>query len=246
MTNHEAMMILRAYRPGGQDASDPQFAEALEQARLDPTLEKWFAEERATDASIQAKLLAATPVPPDLKANLLALRNVVRPTAWWRKPVWLAAAAAVVLLAALSGIWLTRLNAPKYADLRNLTIQTSRQERLNLDFHSQNISEIKDWLKTQHVPVDFEVPSSLAGVPVHGCKIIDWEGRKVTLLCFMPNGDSHLALFVIDCTHFRDFKPSETPELGRSDGVSVAVWCQQDKTYLLAGAVGEEQLRKLL
>jgi len=36
MNNQEAKFILAAYRPGGQDASDPLFAEALEQVRRDP------------------------------------------------------------------------------------------------------------------------------------------------------------------------------------------------------------------
>src|SRR5258706_136048 len=40
MNNQEAKLILQAYRCGGQDASDPLFAEALEQARRDPELAK--------------------------------------------------------------------------------------------------------------------------------------------------------------------------------------------------------------
>ena len=64
MDNQEAKFILSAYRPGGQDASDPRFAEALEQARRDPVLERWFSESIAFDAAMTEKL-GAIAVPND-------------------------------------------------------------------------------------------------------------------------------------------------------------------------------------
>src|SRR5271168_992124 len=102
MNNQEAKLILQAYRPGGRDASDPLFAEALEQARRDPELQKWFIEEQALDSQIQSKLRPAVAVPRHLKSNLLALRKITRPVPWWFQPMKLAAAAAVVLLLGLS------------------------------------------------------------------------------------------------------------------------------------------------
>src|SRR5271155_1784240 len=102
MNNQEAKLILQAYRPGGRDALDPLFTEALEQARRDPELQKWFAEEQALDSQIQTKLQTAVQIPRDLKANLLALRRIIRPVPWWLQPMKLAAAAAVMLLLGLA------------------------------------------------------------------------------------------------------------------------------------------------
>src|ERR1700757_567368 len=102
MNNQEAKLILQAYRPNGLDASDPLFAEALEQARRDPELQKWFAEENALDARLQARLRTAIPVPNALKSDLLALRKTVRPVSWWFQPMKLAVAAAVAFLLALA------------------------------------------------------------------------------------------------------------------------------------------------
>ena len=42
MNNQEAKFILGAYRPGGRDAVDPMFSEALAQAGRDPELRAWF------------------------------------------------------------------------------------------------------------------------------------------------------------------------------------------------------------
>ncbi|MGH7994491.1 MAG: hypothetical protein ACREDQ_13300, partial [Limisphaerales bacterium] len=114
MNNQEARLILQAYRCGGQDASDPLFAEALEQARRDPELRKWFAEENALDARIQTSLQTAVPVPRELKSNLLALGEIIRPTPWrWFQPMKLAAAAAVLLLLGLAAfLFLPQKPAP--------------------------------------------------------------------------------------------------------------------------------------
>jgi hypothetical protein len=76
MSNDETKLILRAYRPGGQDASNPLFAGALERVRHNRELQKWFAEERAFDSRLQANLRNAITIPGDLKANLLALRKI--------------------------------------------------------------------------------------------------------------------------------------------------------------------------
>ena len=98
----------------------------------------------------------------------------------------------------------------------------------------------------EHVAADFDLSAALRDAPVHGCRVIDWHGRKVTLLCFMPNGSEHVDLFLIDCTYFRDFMPSETPQFATKDGVTTAIWCKQDKTYLVARSSSEQQLRKIL
>jgi hypothetical protein len=103
MTNQEAKFTLGAYRAGGQDAGDPVFAEALEQAKRDPALGAWLAREQAHDAIVAAKLREVAP-PAGLRAAILAGAQAsstrrVR----WKQPVWLAAAAAVALLLAVVG-----------------------------------------------------------------------------------------------------------------------------------------------
>src|SRR5277367_4978588 len=98
MNNLEAKLILQAYRPSGDDASDPFFREALEQVERDPELKKWFANEMAWDASLRSRLETALPVPPNLKANLLALQKLERPIPWWLNLVRLTAATAMIAL----------------------------------------------------------------------------------------------------------------------------------------------------
>ncbi len=99
MNNLEAKLILQAYRPSGEDSSDPFFREALEQVERDPELKKWFANEMAWDANLRSRFETALPVPRNLKANLLALQKLERPIPWWLNLARLTAATAMIVLA---------------------------------------------------------------------------------------------------------------------------------------------------
>jgi hypothetical protein len=155
MNNHEARLILQGYRPGGQDAADPLFAEVLEQVQRDPELQKWFAKEQAFDLRMQAKLQEAIPIPSGLKANLLAQRKVVQPVRWWQQPVWLtAAAAALVLLVAIAVIGLNQASRPQFAEFREVMLKNSRQETGHLTFMTHDMAKIQSWLKTQNISPD--------------------------------------------------------------------------------------------
>src|SRR5260370_13270384 len=91
-----------------------------------------------------------------------------------------------------------------------------------------------------------EMPAERSDATGYECKIIDWQGQKAALLCFMPNGDGHIDLFVIDRARFRDFKPSETAQFASIAGMTTATWRRENKTYLLAGDMDEQQLKKFL
>src|SRR5437773_9725262 len=71
MDNREAKFILSAYRPNGQDSSDPHFGDALAQARRDPILQHWFEDSVALDSAM-TELLHAVPAPANLRENILA------------------------------------------------------------------------------------------------------------------------------------------------------------------------------
>lgn len=56
MDNTTAKEILSAYRPGGEDANDPFFREALAQCEHDPAMKRWFYEQRVFDERVAASL----------------------------------------------------------------------------------------------------------------------------------------------------------------------------------------------
>src|SRR5437879_363453 len=109
MTNTEAKFILAAYRANGGDAGDAAMADAVQQAKNDPLLRAWFQRAQGHDAAVAAKLREISP-PAGLREAILAggrastgIRQARRPA--WLRPTWLAAAAAILILAGGLGWW---------------------------------------------------------------------------------------------------------------------------------------------
>lgn len=243
MNNQEAKLILQAYRADGQDAADPFFSKALEQARQDPELQKWFVEENALNTRLQARLEAAVPVPSGLKADLLALRKAVRSAPRWFQPMKLAAAA--VILFSLGAVFLLVLPKPApLASFRETMARSSAQTQEHVAFESHDFAKIQQWLKSRNMDADFNLPAMLRGGSPQGCKVVDWNGRKATMICFFVNGE-HMDLFVMDRAGLPDIPGNNTPQFAKAGGLMTAVWASGQKVYLLTGP-SKELLQKAL
>lgn len=243
MNNQEAKLILQAYRPNGQDASEPFFTEALEQARRDPELQKWFAEEMVLNARTQSRLETAIPVPAALKSELLALRKTVRPAPWWFQPMKLAAAVvAIALLGA--GLLLMTKRPAQLESFRETMAQRSADMQDHVVFESHDIAKIQQWLQGHNIATNFALPASLQGGTPQGCRLVDWNGHKATMICFMLNGQ-HMDLFVIDRNGLPGFPENGAPQFAQAGGLMTAMWANGGKVYLLTGG-SKELLQKVL
>lgn len=246
MNNQEARLILQAYRCGGQDASDPLFAEALEQARRDPELQKWFAEENALDARIQTSLQTAVPVPHELKSNLLALGKVIRPAPWrWFQPMKLAAAAAVLLLLGLAVFLFLPQKPAQLALFRETMTRYAMQQHGHVALESHDLAKIQQWLEDRGMETNFELPAALHGGPVQGCRVVDWKGRQATMLCFVLKDGGHMDLFVMDRAGLPNLPAGGASQFAAANGLMTATWVKGGKVYLLTGG-NKKLLQKLL
>ena len=203
MNNETAKEILSAYRPNGQDATDPSFREALEQAERDPELRAWFERERQRDQAI-ASLIGQHPVHGNNKQALLAMVKVAQPlrlkTFPWR---WLALAACAVFGFGLIGL---RYFNSSPSPTVPMSVASGLPTRLagwadgisTLDHPSTNVAEIQAWLKNTGAPSPVTLQKSLADIPPLGCeRIPTTDGVAVSVICFMDQG--HLVhLFVLN------------------------------------------------
>jgi len=244
MNNQEAKLILQAYRPGGEDASEPLFAEALEQARRDPELQKWLAEQNALEARLQARLETAIPVPRGLKSDLLALRKISRPAPWWFPPMKLAIAAAAVLLLGLAVLFLPPQKQTQLASFRETMARYSAQTQEHIVFESHDMAKIQQWLQGRGIETNFDLPAALPGRSMQGCRVVDWNGRRATMICFMFNGE-HMDLFVMDRAGLPGLPDTSAPQYAKAGDLMTATWSKGDKIYLLTGE-NKELLQKVL
>ncbi|GAB4176011.1 MAG: hypothetical protein Fur0032_15860 [Terrimicrobiaceae bacterium] len=256
MDNEQAKLILQAYRPGGEDASDPFFAEALEQARRDPELGNWLAAQRRFDESMRRALKSVQP-PDSLRDSLLLLPKVSSfPTEtrrrFWPTPAILALAAALIVLCTVSFLWLPQSAHDKTAattvrDVTTEVLALKANNKISLGKMSSDPAEIHAWLTARGAPGNFELPTGLRQIPALGCQSYTIGGAKVSLVCFMLGKDQVIHLFVVDNAELKDAPADLRVAVQTKHGHTWAVWTSGDKTFILTGVnVSEEMLRGLI
>ena len=113
MNTSEAKETLLLYR-GPIDDADPQFEEALAHARRDPELAEWMRKQSSSYDTIRSKLREIEP-PSDLAEKIIRKRPIPFRRGWTQirdiftmvaPPELLQVAAAIVILAGITAVWL--------------------------------------------------------------------------------------------------------------------------------------------
>jgi len=187
MDNQTAKEILSVYRPGGEDAADPLFKDALLQCEKDPAMRAWFDEQRAFDTRI-ASALETIRAPESGKRAILALAETGQAEGthtqgfWRRQASWLALAACLAL-AFFGAVALFQTQQDVRADSpASLTEMIS--SAMPLEFRHPDPGRLLDWLKERGAPVSTALASKITGTPAAGCRIFKTHnGGAVSLVC---------------------------------------------------------------
>jgi uncharacterized membrane protein YbaN (DUF454 family) len=243
----EAREILLLYRPGTAELADPQMTEALALARQDPELGRWFEQHRAFQKAMRAGFQKIE-VPAHLRTSLLARMSaqptVITPPAWWRNPVWLTAAGAVVLLLALAGIWSKPRPADRFANYESRMVSEAQRE-YRMDVVTNDMRPIRQFMATRGAPADYDVTPGLKRLQLTGGGQLTWRSNPVAMVCFDRGDKQMLFLFVMKRSAVKD-PPPETPQLARVNQMLTARWTRGDNIYVLAGPEEANFLKKYL
>ena len=255
----EAKLILQTGRPGDEAAADPRFAEAMALVDQDPALAAWYAAEQRWDAAL-GQALQSVPVPPDLSAIILertAGQKVValpQPQslsnpwlAWfsWRSSLSLAMAAAIALFLGFTFAWLHPKPAGQWAEYARDMIVTTPPHEHHVDLKTSDLNQIRIWLASHNGASGLELPTVIGTSPgLTGCRVTDWHGRSVSMLCFHMPGAQHVDFFVTRTGNLSD-APVQL-EYSLMEHQMTAGWSTGGNTYLLTGPVPETFLRHCL
>ncbi len=259
MNREEARLILQSYRPGGQDAGDPQFAEALALAKQDAELAAWFARQQKFDAQISHEI-KSLPAPPDLKAKILAQGNPQRQKivelsaqAWWRNlfsfssPVSWAMATVVLIVLSVAVFWKPSKGQPRFADYSAQMAFAAVNDANHVDVENKDMKQVVAWLAEHHGENKFVLPVALNGDSgLMGCRVLDWHGQKVSMLCYGLSNSEHVDLFVAEVKIFSDAPLEDKPQFVSSGGMPTASWSHDGKAYLMVGHGDMTALEKIL
>ncbi|MGD0743924.1 MAG: hypothetical protein ABSA45_02105 [Verrucomicrobiota bacterium] len=245
MNPNEAKTILLLYRPGTADADDPQIAGALALAKREPELARWLEEHCVRQDALRAKFRQIT-APAGLKEQIISEQAARDRISLWRRNALFAVAAVIVALVALAPLWF-----PYRPNDNTLAILRSRMAGVALrgygmDLVTNSPAQIRAFLAESSAPADYILPAPLDKTAMTGCAIQNWQGVKVSMICFrtgrpLPTGQSSdLWLFVIDRAAVKDAPPADSRQVARVNGLTTVTWTQGDKLYVL-GAEGDEQ-----
>lgn len=162
---------------------------------------------RNLDENAFAAALRQTPVPEGLRASLIkgSPARETRPSAADRRrlPGWQLGMAAMLVFglgAAWALILQPKLRFDRTEDYREAMAYFVGDVPFKLDFKTDNLQAIAQWLEDSGSPVPERIPVKLMAKTPLGCKQIDWGGTTVTLICFyasIPQGQL-VHLFVVD------------------------------------------------
>ncbi len=248
MDNREAKFILGAYRPGGQDATDSCFAEALEQTRRDPLLERWFRESVVFDATVAGKLSAVS-APAGLRESILAGAKVSRVPHWKNRLRKWAVAAALILSATLGSLIWHNVRPAHLVGWQNAAldvISSLVKNETSFDAQSRTVGDLVDWLRVNHAPAAQKLPNHLGKLASIGCKAFSWDGRRVSVMCFMRPDGGLIHLVATAATPATDHLAKAKPALLRQGEWTTATWREGDMIYMLALEGSPDQLRPYL
>jgi len=250
MDNQEARFILQSRRPGGADAGDPHFDEALAQANRVPELASWFACDQALDATLAARL-KEVPVPAGLRERLLLEQQQAEalspaPAPLRRLHSLLALAAALILLATVAVVlWQRPASGTDLVAFRHEMIANICGQ-IRLSHQSAEVAELIRWLAEQRNVSGITIPAALQSRPGIGCRTWLWKGQPVGLICFLTDAHQAVHFFVVDRATVKDLPADLRPTFAVESGWTTATWTEGDKLYVLAGQADESTLAKLL
>lgn len=243
MNHEEAKFLLRARRPGGRDAGEAVFAEALAAAAHDPKLKAWLEREERSDAAIARKIGEVAP-PAGLREAILAGARAGargRERTAWRSGWLLAAAAAAVVFAV--GVVGTRIGGGLSAEeLAGFALNDLANAHADHVGRPAGLGSVQARLAgasatgRQALTVDVEELRS------GGCRAVRVAGREVFEVCFRRDG-AWYHLYVVRAGGGRgDAGPVKELERGR---MVAATWSDGRTAYALVTDAGREALRKV-
>jgi len=248
VNSEQAKEILLLYRPGMDEAEDPDFAAALELSRREPQLAEWFRQHREFQQAMCSRFQQIA-VPEGLKEQILSERKSAT-TASRRQTLMVAGFSAAVFCAVLLVLTLHHRQPGEdnsFAHYRAMMIGKVRRDYPKMDIETNNLEAIHTYLAAQGRG-DYVLTPGLAQSAGTGCAVFDWHQKKVTMVCFNsgrngPGKTPDVFLFVVDASALNHVPQTNQAQVETINRLPTATWSAGGKVYMLTASGDEQFLR---
>lgn len=246
MNKQQAREILLRHRPGTGDEQDADVREALALAAQDEELRRWLERHRQFQEAMRAGARDVE-IPAGLKEQILAekhafftLRRVPRRAA-------LVGALACVAGLILTGVLLWRPGGDPEAQFATFRSRMARNALRGyaMQLESRDERDIRQFLSDRSAHGDWQSTASLDQQPLLGCAVLTWRSHPAAMICYGQARGPGLWLFVVDSSAMPNPPAEGAPEFAPVNRLNTLSWSRGGKTYVLAGSVGEAELRRL-
>ena len=267
MERQRIVEILETYRPGEGLESDPEVRQALELAASDPELGRLRRQIEQFD-DVFASKVNQIEVPAGLQEAILAAANQrrlahpegprpadrTRNLIQWFYPASFAAAAAIIILLALSFTFWNppaRTGEPALAGAGMGIMETAESLYASLrpSYRPDRGEDVLNYLRSNGGAVPVSLPGGVAFDQSFACDVVEVNGRKVSIICFTaPDKSRTMHLFTFQRSAFPDCKVPAQPVIRKEGKSCCAAWedTEQDQVHVLYSDKGEENLRQIL
>ena len=254
-TQQQAKQILLAYRPWATTAQDPEMVEALALCRGDAELANWFEAHCAAQLAIRSSLKKIKP-PEAFREQIISEVGAQLRPAWYRRPAFVAVAALIVTVIAITSIITSVLPGKVSREEINFATYRTRMIRsavksYGMDVETNDVTQIRNYLAQNKSHADYAVPAKLDEKSTVGCALLNWQGKPVAMICYRTGrplaagSKSDMFLFVADSKDVPDSPQESAPQFSQVGSLATASWSQNGKVYVLA-ALDEAELKARL
>lgn len=248
MNQAEARSILQLYRPGTDNANDPQIAEALALARQDPELARWLEAHRTRQLALR-DAFRQIPVPPGLKEQIGSEQAAFQRAKVIKRRLAVFAAAVSVLILLLEIPWQRSSPPEDTLEVFQHSMMGVALRGYGMDLTTNDLPQIRSFLAKKLAPADFQLSDALQRANINGCAVEAWQNAKVSMVCFhtpQTADRNNLWLFVVDQGAVKTGNLTSSPTVQTIHRLITATWIKDGKLYLLGAEGNEADLRPYL
>lgn len=242
MNREEARFILSSVHPDRIDQHDSHMAEALKFAENDDELRQWLASATEFDRAVTEKM-AEVEVPANLKTAITSGLRLAEGKTVSRRNALVAAASVAAMLGSAAWWLADRQSGTDYLLTR---FQSDILDELlalgPLDHKTTDTDSIANWLHGHGIDPDVNVPEVIDGRQPLGCKLLEWNGRKVSLICFMKPGEEETLMHVVTLSVPTGNSDTSSQHFRDRGNLSSVVWQQGNTVYLVAALGNDVEL----